>query len=92
MLQCYRKPRTMSTQIRTFSDKKIKDSESTTAMPTRSPPQGFSWFYQRVAVFLFFLADVFNLTEKESNQGLSWQFPPTGTAGSNQKRTRSSSK
>ena len=61
-------------------------------MPTRCQPQDLSWFYQRVAVFLFFLADVFNLTEKESNQGLSWQFPPTGTAGSNQKRTRSSSK
>ena len=61
-------------------------------MPTRCQPQDLSWFYQRVAVFLFFLADVFNLTEQESNQGLSWQFPPTGTAGSNQKRTRSSSK
>lgn len=75
----------MSTLIRTSTDE-IQGFESTTAMPTRSQPQGaFPAFYQRVAVFLFFLPDVFSLTEQ------GFQFPPTGTAGSNQKRTGSAS-
>lgn len=58
---------------------KFKDSNLLKLCLPGASHRAFPGFYQRVAVFLFFLPDVFSLTEQ------GFQFPPTGTAGSNQK-------